>query len=304
MEKQLKIGNTSLIECKALYEKFGLKARIFAKAEYENAGGSIKDRVAKAIIEDAEAKGTLQPGGCVVEATSGNTGIGLALVAKAKGYKAVIFMPSTMSKERQDLIASYGGEVRLTDGEKGMQGAVEQAQAFVKENDNCIFAGQFDNPVCVTAHYESTAPEIYTSLNGKTDIIVIAVGTGGTLTGISRYCKERNPLSRVVAVEPSASPLLSKGYAGKHGIQGIGANFVPSILDKTAYDDVQTVTDEEAFLWAKELRNTENIQAGISSGAGLCVAIKLAKKDENKGKNIVVILPDGADRYASVPNFL
>ena len=304
MEKQLKIGKTSLIECKTLYEKYRLQAHIFVKAEYENAGGSIKDRVAKAIIEDAEQKGLLKKGGCVVEATSGNTGIGLALVSKSKGYKAVIFMPSTMSKERQDLIASYGGEVRLTDGEKGMQGAVEEAQVFVRENDNCIFAGQFDNPVCVSAHYDSTAPEIVAALNGKTDIIVVAVGTGGTLTGISKYCKEKNPSTRVVAVEPSASPLLSKGYAGKHGIQGIGANFIPSILDRNAYDEVQTVTEEEAFSWAKVLRETEKINAGISSGASLCVAMRLAMQEENAGKNIVVILPDGADRYASVPNFL
>lgn len=304
MEKQLKIGNTSLIECKALYKQYGLKARIFAKAEYENAGGSIKDRVAKAIIEDAEERGVLQKGGCIVEATSGNTGIGLALVAKAKGYNAVIFMPSTMSKERQDFIASYGGEVRLTDGERGMQGALEEAKMFVMKNENCIFAGQFENPVCVKAHYQTTAPEIYTALNGKTDIVVIAVGTGGTLTGISRYCKENNPSVRVVAVEPFASPLLSKGYAGKHGIQGIGANFIPSILDREAYDEVQTVTDKEAFAWAKVLRETENIHAGISSGASVCVAVRLAMQEENKGKNIVVILPDGADRYASVPNFL
>ena len=303
-QEQLKIGNTSLIEFTRLQTETGALARVFGKAEYENAGGSIKDRVAQAIIQDAEEKGELKPGGTVVEATSGNTGIGLALVAKTKGYRAVIFMPSTMSKERQELIKSYGGVVVLTDGAKGMQGAVEEAQAFVDKTENSVLAGQFDNPVCVDAHYQTTAPEIYGALNGEVDILVAGVGTGGTLTGIGKYLKEKNPNIRVVAVEPYHSPLLSKGVAGKHGLQGIGANFIPSILDRTVYDEVQTVTEEEAFYWAKKLRQVENAFVGISAGASVCVAMRLAKQEENRGKNIVVILPDGGDRYLSVENFI
>lgn len=299
-----RIGNTPLIEFTHVQEQENCFARIFGKAEYCNAGGSIKDRVAKAMIEDAEASGKLCTGGTVVEATSGNTGIGLALVAKAKGYRAVIFMPSTMSKERQDFIRKYGGEVVLTDGAKGMQGAVQKAEAYVNATPNCILAGQFVNPVCVTAHYQTTAPEIYETLNGKADILVAGVGTGGTLTGIGKYLKEKNPKAQVVAVEPASSPLLSKGYAGKHGLQGIGANFIPEILDTGIYDEVQTVTEEEALYWAKRVRVEENAFVGISAGASICVAVRIAKRKENVGKNIVVILPDGGDRYLSVPGFM
>ncbi len=297
----MRIGNTPLIEFTKIRDAY---AHIFGKAEYCNAGGSIKDRVALAIIEDAERAGTLKPHGTIVEATSGNTGIGLALVAKAKGYRAVIFMPSTMSKERQAFIQKYGGEVILTDGVKGMQGAVAEAEAYVKNTPNCVLAGQFVNPVCVTAHYQTTAPEIDIALQGKADILVAGVGTGGTLTGIGRYLKEKNPQARVVAVEPAHSPLLSKGYAGSHGLQGIGANFIPEILDRTVYDEVQTVAEEEAFYWAKYAREQENAFVGISSGASLCVAVRLAKCKENQGKNIVVILPDSGDRYLSVAGFM
>ena len=304
METLQKIGNTPLLEFARIQEKENCKAQIFAKAEYYNAGGSIKDRVALAILEDAEQKGLLKAGGTVVEATSGNTGIGLALVAKAKGYRAVIFMPDTMSKERQSLIKSYGGEVVLTDGKKGMQYAVEEAERFVNATPNCVLAGQFTNPINPLAHYQTTAPEIYEALNGKVDILVAGVGTGGTLTGIGKYLKEKNPQTKVVAVEPTSSPMLSKGYAGAHGLQGIGANFIPATLDRTVYDEVQTVTEEEAFYWAKCARQTENAFIGISAGASLCVAVRLAKLEENKDKNIVVILPDGGDRYVSVKDFM
>ena len=298
------IGNTPLIEFSKIEKEVEAFAKIFGKAEYHNAGGSIKDRVGKAIIEDAERLGKLQAGGTVVEATSGNTGIGLALVAKAKGYRSVIFMPDTMSVERQQLIKRYGGEVVLTDGKEGMQGAVAEAERFVKTTENCIMAGQFVNPVNAKAHYETTAPEIYTALQGKVDILVAGVGTGGTITGIGKFLKEKNPQTKVVAVEPASSPLLSKGYAGAHGLQGIGANFIPEILDTTVYDEVQTVTEEEAFLWAKTAREKEGAFIGISAGASLCVAVRLAKAKENAGKNIVVILPDGGDRYLSVKGFM
>ncbi len=296
------IGNTPLLQFTNLDE--GLVARVYGKAEYANVGGSIKDRVALAMITDAERRGALRTGGIVVEATSGNTGIGLALVANAKGYRAVIFMPSTMSKERQDFIKQSGGEVVLTDGALGMQGAVQAAERFVSDTPNSFLAGQFDNPVNPQAHYESTAPEIYAQLKGKVDILVAGVGTGGTLTGIGRYLKEKNPQTRIVAVEPASSPLLSKGYARAHGLQGIGANFIPSILDKSVYDEVQTATEEEAFYWAKVARERENAFVGITAGASLCVAVKLAKRQENAGKNVVVILPDSGDRYVSVPHFM
>ena len=299
-----KIGKTPLLEFTRIQQQESCFARIFGKAEYHNVGGSIKDRVALAIIEDAEKNRRLKTGGTVVEATSGNTGIGLALVAKAKGYRSVIFMPDTMSRERQELIKSYGGEVVLTDGKKGMQGAVEEAERFVENTSNCVLAGQFVNPVNVMAHYWGTAPEIFKALNGKVDILVAGVGTGGTISGIGKYLKEQNPQIKVVAVEPASSPLLSKGYAGAHGLQGIGANFVPKILDVTSYDEVQTVTEEEAFYWAKYARETENAFIGISAGASLCVAVRLAKQEENKNKNVVVILPDGGDRYLSVKNFI
>ena len=291
----LNIGNTPLIQL-----NIAAPASLFAKVEGGNPGGSIKDRVALAIIEDAEEKGVLKAGGLVVEATSGNTGIGLSLVCKAKGYRAVIVMPDSMSKERRELIKSYGGEVVLTDGAKGMQGAVEKAKEIVKNSDNALLADQFNNPVCAKVHYESTAREIYAQTNGRADIFVACVGTGGTLTGVGRFLKEKNPQTKVVAVEPAASPLLSQGRAGAHGIQGIGANFVPTVLDKTVYDEIVTVTDEDAFFWARELKKSHGLSVGISSGAAFAAALTLASRPESKGKNIVTIFPDEGGRYASV----
>lgn len=300
MSVEKSIGNTPLVELKNLQEKYALKGKIFAKLEWFNPAGSIKDRVAKAIVDDAEASGRLLPGGTVIEATSGNTGIGLAFVAAERGYKAVIVMPDSMSVERQKLIKDYGGEILLTDGALGMQGAVEKAEELKRETPNSIIAGQFENPVCANVHYTTTGREIYAQTNGQTDVFVAGVGTGGTITGVGRYLKEKNPKTKVVAVEPLSSPLLSKGYAGKHAIQGIGANFIPSVLDQNIYDEVVGVSNENAFAWAKEVNAVENLFTGISSGAALCAAIELACREENAGKNIVVIFPDSGERYLSV----
>ena len=294
------IGNTPLVELKKLGEKLALKGKIFAKLEWYNPAGSIKDRVAKAIVDDAERTGRLQQGGTVIEATSGNTGIGLALVAAARGYKAVIVMPDSMSVERQKLIKAYGAEVVLTDGALGMQGAVEKAEEMQRETPNSIIAGQFENPANADVHYQTTGREIHAQTIGKTDIFVAGVGTGGTITGVGRYLKEQNPKTRVVAVEPKNSPLLSKGYAGKHAIQGIGANFVPAVLDRGIYDEVIAVSDESAYEWAREVSAVEGLFVGISSGAALSAAIELASREENAGKNIVLIFPDGGSRYLSV----
>ncbi|MBQ8308382.1 MAG: cysteine synthase A [Clostridia bacterium] len=294
------IGNTPLVELKKTQEKYALKGKIFAKVEFYNPAGSIKDRVAKAIVEDAERTGKLKVGGTIIEATSGNTGIGLALVAAARGYQAVIVMPDNMSVERQKLIKAYGAKIVLTEGSKGMQGAVDKAEELLKNTPNAIVAGQFENPANPAAHYETTAPEIYAQTEGKTDIFVCGVGTGGTITGVGKYLKEKNAQTRVVAVEPSNSPLLSKGVAGKHGIQGIGANFLPKTLDRGIYDEVIAVSDEDAFLWAREASKTEGLFVGISSGAALAAAIELAKREENADKNIVVIFPDGGGRYLSI----
>lgn len=291
------IGNTPL---KRLEQT---EYNIFVKLEGENPAGSIKDRVALAIVEDAEANGRLQAGGTVVEATSGNTGIGLAFVCRARGYRAVIVMPDTMSVERQELIRSYGGEVVLTDGKKGMQGALEKARAIVEDTPNCILADQFNNPVCWKVHYEKTGPELWTQMQGNVDIFVACVGTGGTLTGVGRYLKEQDPNVRVVAVEPAASPLLSQGIARSHGIQGIGANFVPSILDRSIYDEVITVTDDAAFWTARRLLGEEGLFVGISSGAAVAAALRLAKRPENKGKKVVTVLPDEGGRYLSTGLF-
>ncbi len=293
-EKQ--IGNTPLLTLKNIENTYRLQANIYAKAEWKNAGGSIKDRAAVAMINDAEKAGKLQKGGTVVEATSGNTGIGLALVAKARGYKSVIVMPDTMSKERQILLALYGAEVIRTDGKKGMQGAVEYAKTLVERTPNSVYIGQFDNQANVNAHYLTTGREIARQCP-NIDILVCGVGTGGTITGVGKYLKECNPALRVVAVEPQSSPLLSKGYAGAHGIQGIGANFVPSILDRTVIDEIVCVSDSDAFEWAKRAMEKENAYVGISSGAALCAAVQLALRKENAGKNIVVIFPDGGGRY-------
>ena len=294
------IGNTPLVELKKTQEKYALKGKIFAKLEWYNPAGSIKDRVAKAIVDDAEKSGRLQKGGTVIEATSGNTGIGLALVAAARGYKAVIVMPDSMSVERQKLIKAYGAEVVLTSGALGMQGAVEKAEQLQRETPNSIVAGQFENPANAEAHYQTTGREIHAQTVGKTDIFVAGVGTGGTITGVGRYLKEQNPQTQVVAVEPQNSPLLSKGYAGAHAIQGIGANFVPAVLDKEIYDEVIAISDDDAFRFAREASETEGLFVGISSGAALAAAIELAAREENTGKNIVVIFPDGGSRYLSV----
>ena len=294
------IGNTPLVELKKIRKKYALCGKIFAKIESYNPAGSIKDRVAKAIVDDAEKTGRLKTGGTVIEATSGNTGIGLALVAASRGYKAVIVMPDSMSVERQKLIKAYGAEVVLTSGELGMQGAVEKAQALQRETPNSILAGQFENPANAMAHYQTTGREIHAQTVGKTDIFVAGVGTGGTITGAGRFLKEQNPSTRVVAVEPQSSPLLSKGVAGKHAIQGIGANFLPAVLDTGIYDEIIAVSDEDAYRFAKEASVAEGLFVGISSGAALAAAIQLASRVENANKNIVVIFPDGGERYLSV----
>ncbi|MBQ7923788.1 MAG: cysteine synthase A [Clostridia bacterium] len=298
-----RIGNTPLLRLAKLKSAYGFSADIYAKLEYLNAGGSIKDRVAKAMIDDAEKSGRLQAGGTVIEPTSGNTGVGLALVAAARGYQSVIVMPDTMSVERQKLIKAYGAKVVLTDGKKGMQGAVERAEEILKNTPNAIIAGQFDNPANPQAHYDTTASEIYEAMNGSVDIFVAGVGTGGTLTGVGKYLKERNPNVRIVAVEPFASPLLSKGVAGAHGLQGIGANFIPKVLDRSVYDEVLTVTEEDAYAQTRALSAMEGAFAGISSGANVAAAIALAKRAENKGKKIVTVLPDSGDRYLSTKVF-
>ncbi len=303
MDEKVKVGNTRLARLANIEKLYRLQAALYAKVESENEGGSIKDRVAVAIIDQAEKDGKLQNGGTMVEATSGNTGVGLALIGKKRGYKTVIVMPDSMSVERIRLIQSYGGKIELTDGKKGMQGAVERAQEIVKNTQNSVLADQFNNPACVTAHYQTTGPEIWVQTDGKTDIFVAAVGTGGTLTGIGKFLKEKHGNIRIVAVEPQKSPLLSQGRAAAHGIQGIGANFVPAVLDRTIYDEVLTVTDEEAFAIAKLLKREENLYVGISSGANVAAAIALAKREENKGKNIVTVLPDDGGRYASIPQF-
>ena len=301
--QKIRIGNTPLVRLREIEKKYALSAALYAKVENQNSGGSIKDRVAVAILDKAEEDGRLQNGGTVVEATSGNTGIGLALVAKMRGYKTIIVMPDTMSQERRDMIKKYGGEIELTDGKKGMQGAVERAQEIVHTTPNSILADQFNNPACVTAHYEGTGKEIWSQTEGKTDIFVAAVGTGGTLTGVGKYLKEQNPSIQVVAIEPANSPLLSQGKAGAHAIQGIGANFIPAVLDQSIYDEVLTVTEDEAFAMAKLLRNQENLFVGISSGANVAAAVKIAQRAENAGKNIVTVLPDDGDRYTSVAKF-
>ncbi len=294
------IGNTPLVELKKLEAAQRVAARLFAKCENENGGGSIKDRVAQAIIDDAEKRGALRKGGTVVEATSGNTGIGLSLVAKARGYKSVIVMPDTMSKERREMIASAGGMVELTDGSLGMAGAVARANELVKSRKNSLLADQFNNPVCAKVHYRTTAREIWEQAEGNVDIFVACVGTGGTLTGIGRYLKEQNPKIRVIAVEPASSPLLSRGRAGSHKIQGIGANFIPKVLDCSVFDEVVTVTDEEAFAYARALKAEEDLWVGISSGAAVAAALKIAARAENAEKRVVTILPDSGDRYGSV----
>lgn len=297
------IGNTPLVRLEKIEREYGLKARLFAKLEKNNPGGSVKDRVAQAIVDDAEKSGRLKEGGTVIEATSGNTGIGLALVCAARGYKAVIVMPETMSVERQKLIRAYGAEVVLTEGAKGMQGAVDKANEILKNTENSVLADQFCNPVCADVHYQTTGREIWEQTQGSADIFVAGVGTGGTLTGVGRYLKEKNPKIRVVAVEPYSSPLLSEGRAAAHGIQGIGANFLPAVLDRKVYNEIRTVKDEDAYAMARLLSEKEGLFVGISSGAAVYAAIGIASREENVEKNIVTVLPDGGDRYLSTKLF-
>ena len=297
------IGNTPLVEVGHIEEKFGLKARILVKLEYFNATGSVKDRVAKAMIEDAEKKGILKPGATIIEPTSGNTGIGLAAIATAKGYRTIIVLPETMSVERRNIIKAYGAEIVLTPGYKGMTGAIAKAEELKKEIEGSMIAGQFVNPANPEAHRKTTGPEIWNDTDGKVDAFVAGVGTGGTVTGVGEYLKEKNPDIKIYAVEPASSPVLSEGKSGAHKIQGIGAGFVPDILNTKIYDEVIKVENEDAFALGKEIAKTEGVQVGISSGAALFAAIEWAKKPENKGKTIVALLPDSGDRYYSTPLF-
>lgn len=297
------IGETPLLELTQFEKKYNLQAKILAKVEFMNPGGSAKDRVAKAMIEDAEERGILKEGATIIEPTSGNTGIGLAVVAAAKGYRALIVMPDSMSMERRMLMKAFGAELVLTPGAKGMAGAIEKAEELQKEIPNSFVPGQFDNPANVKAHYETTGPEIFQDTEGQVDIFVAGIGTGGTISGVGKYLKEKNPKVQIIAVEPASSPLLSKGVAGSHGIQGIGANFVPSILDTKIYDEIIAVENEEAFQFGKEIAKTEGLLVGISSGAAIFAAMKVAERPENAGKNIVVFLPDTGERYLSTAMF-
>ncbi len=297
------IGRTPLLELTHLEKQLGLEAKLVAKLEYFNPAGSVKDRVAKAIIEDAEASGRLKEGSVIIEPTSGNTGIGLASVAAAKGYRLIITMPETMSVERRQLIKAYGAELVLTEGSKGMKGAIAKAEELQKEIPNSIIAGQFINPANPKAHKETTGPEIWEDTEGEVDIFVAGVGTGGTVTGVGEFLKSKKADVKVVAVEPADSPVLSKGTAGAHKIQGIGAGFVPEVLNTGVYDEVIPVSNDDAFATGKILGKSEGVLVGISSGAALWAAIELAKRPENKGKTIVALLPDTGDRYLSTPLF-
>ena len=297
------IGNTPLLELTHIEQTENLQTKILAKLEYFNPAGSVKDRIAKAMIDDAEAAGQLKPGSVIIEPTSGNTGIGLASVAAARGYRIIIVMPETMSVERRQIMKAYGAELVLTDGAKGMKGAIAKADELAKEIPNSFVPGQFVNPANPEAHRRTTGPEIWRDTDGKVDIFVAGVGTGGTITGTGSYLKAQNPAVKVVAVEPATSPVLSKGTAGAHKIQGIGAGFVPDVLDTKVYDEIITVSNEDAFATGKLVGHKEGVLVGISSGAAVWAAIELAKRPENKGKNIVVLLPDTGDRYLSTPLF-
>lgn len=297
------IGNTPLVEVGHIEEKFGLKARVLVKLEYFNATGSVKDRVAKAMIEDAEGKGILKPGATIIEPTSGNTGIGLAAIATAKGYRTIIVLPETMSVERRNIIKAYGAEIVLTPGYKGMTGAIAKAEELKNEIKGSMIAGQFVNPANPEAHRRTTGPEIWNDTDGDVDAFVAGVGTGGTITGVGEYLKSKNDKIEIIAVEPATSPVLSQGKPGPHKIQGIGAGFVPEILNTKIYDSVVPVDNDDAFEYAKLISHTEGIQVGISAGAALYAAIELAKKPENEGKTIVALLPDSGDRYYSTSLF-
>ena len=297
------IGKTPLLELTHIEKAHDLKAKIVAKLEYFNPAGSVKDRIAKAMINDAEAKGLLKAGSVIIEPTSGNTGIGLASVAAARGYRIIIVMPETMSVERRQLMKAYGAELVLTEGAKGMKGAIAKADELAKEIPNSFVAGQFVNPANPKAHYETTGPEIWADTDGKVDFFVAGVGTGGTITGTGKFLKEKNPAVKVVAVEPKTSAVLSTGIAGSHKIQGIGAGFVPDVLDTKIYDEIIPVDNDDAFAVGKEMGHREGVLVGISSGAALWAAIELAKRPENAGKTIVVLLPDTGDRYLSTPLF-
>lgn len=297
------IGNTPLVELTKIEEELGLEAKILAKLEYFNPAGSVKDRIAKAMIDDAEKSGKLKPGSVIIEPTSGNTGIGLASVAAARGYRIIIVMPETMSVERRQLMAAYGAELVLTEGAKGMKGAIAKAQELADEIENSFIPGQFVNDANPKAHFETTGPEIYEDTDGEVDIFVAGVGTGGTVTGTGQYLKSKKPEVKVVAVEPETSPVLSQGKAGSHKIQGIGAGFVPDVLDTSVYDEIIPVADNDAFETGRLIGRKEGVLVGISSGAAVYAAIQLAKIPENKGKNIVVLLPDTGDRYLSTPLF-
>ena len=297
------IGKTPLLELTHIEKAHDLKAKIVAKLEYFNPAGSVKDRIAKAMIDDAEAKGLLKAGSVIIEPTSGNTGIGLASVAAARGYRIIIVMPETMSVELRQLMKAYGAELVLTEGAKGMKGAIAKADELAKEIPNSFVAGQFVNPANPKAHYETTGPEIWADTDGKVDFFVAGVGTGGTITGTGKFLKEKNPAVKVVAVEPKTSAVLSTGIAGSHKIQGIGAGFVPDVLDTKIYDEIIPVDNDDAFAVGKEMGHREGVLVGISSGAALWAAIELAKRPENAGKTIVVLLPDTGDRYLSTPLF-
>ena len=297
------IGHTPLLELSRIESAHNLQAKIIAKLEYFNPAGSVKDRIAKAMIEEAERAGKLKPGAVIIEPTSGNTGIGLASVAAARGYKAIIVMPETMSVERRQLMKAYGAEVVLSDGSKGMKGAIAKAQELAEATPNSFIPGQFVNPANPKAHLETTGPEIFEDTDGQVDIFVAGVGTGGTVTGVGKYLKSKKPGVKIVAVEPASSAVLSTGVPGPHKIQGIGAGFVPDVLDTKIYDEIITVSNEDAFATGREVGRTEGVLVGISSGAALWAAIELAKRAENKGKTIVVLLPDTGDRYLSTSLF-